>query len=71
MLTQSLLVTHISSAADNNNQDDYIFDDALVRGSSLGLGSIARFNKKNSYDAGQYQVDMYMNNKFVDRLKML
>ncbi len=71
LLTQSLLVTHISSAADNNNQDDYIFDDALVRGSSLGLGSIARFNKKNSYDAGQYQVDMYMNNKFVDRLKML
>lgn len=71
LLTSSLLFTHTSSATDNSHQDKYIFEDALVRGSSLGLGSIARFNKKDSYEAGQYQVDLYMNNKFIDRIKLV
>nr|WP_208757905.1 fimbria/pilus outer membrane usher protein [Yersinia aleksiciae] len=58
------------SAADEHNQDEYVFEDALIRGSSLGLGSISRFNKKDSYEAGKYQVDLYMNNKFVDRVEL-
>ncbi|WP_145577722.1 fimbria/pilus outer membrane usher protein [Yersinia alsatica] len=71
LLTHGLLVSHIVSAADENNQDEYVFEDALLRGSSLGLGSISRFNKKDSYEAGKYQVDLFMNNKFVDRVELL
>lgn len=67
LLTQGLLVSHSVSAADESKQDEYVFEDALLRGSSLGLGAISRFNKKDSYEAGKYQVDLYMNNKFVDR----
>lgn len=71
LLTHGLLVSHIVSAADESNQDEYVFEDALLRGSSLGLGSISRFNKKDSYEAGKYQVDLFMNNKFVDRVELL
>jgi outer membrane usher protein len=71
LLTHSLLVSHIVSAANDSNQDEYVFEDALLRGSSLGLGSISRFNKKDSYEAGKYQVDLYMNNKFVDRIELM
>ncbi|CNL02586.1 fimbria/pilus outer membrane usher protein [Yersinia aldovae] len=70
LLTHSLLVSHVVSAADEDNQDEYIFEDALVRGSALGLGAISRFNKKDSYEAGKYQVDLYMNNKFIDRVAL-
>ncbi|WP_145516285.1 fimbria/pilus outer membrane usher protein [Yersinia aleksiciae] len=70
LLTHGLLVSHSLSAADEHNQDEYVFEDALIRGSSLGLGSISRFNKKDSYEAGKYQVDLYMNNKFVDRVEL-
>lgn len=71
LLAHGLLVSHSLSAADEHNQDEYVFEDALLRGSSLGLGSIARFNKKNSFEAGNYQVDLYMNNKFVDRIEIM
>lgn len=71
LLAQGLLVSHFVSAADENKQDEYVFEDALLRGSSLGLGSISRFNKKDSYEAGKYQVDLYMNNKFVDRIELM
>ncbi|MDN0123220.1 fimbria/pilus outer membrane usher protein [Yersinia aleksiciae] len=70
LLTHGLLVSHSLSAAEEHNQDEYVFEDALIRGSSLGLGSISRFNKKDSYEAGKYQVDLYMNNKFVDRVEL-
>ncbi|CNJ18721.1 fimbrial usher protein [Yersinia frederiksenii] len=71
LLTHGLLVSHIVSAAEESNQDEYVFEDALLRGSSLGLGSISRFNKKDSYEAGKYHVDLFMNNKFVDRVELL
>lgn len=71
LLTQGLLVSHSVSAADESKQDEYVFEDALLRGSSLGLGAISRFNKKDSYEAGKYQVDLYMNNKFVDRIELI
>lgn len=71
LLTQSLLVSHFVSAADESKQDEYVFEDALLRGSTLGLGSISRFNKKDSYEAGKYQVDIYMNSKFVDRIELM
>ncbi|HHH1106888.1 TPA: hypothetical protein ACPZQ2_002512 [Yersinia enterocolitica] len=48
LLTQGLLVSHSVSAADESKQDEYVFEDALLRGSSLGLGAISRFNKKDS-----------------------
>lgn len=70
LLTHGILASHFVSAADQSNQDEYVFEDALVRGSSLGLGSISRFNKKNTYQEGKYQVDLYMNNKFVDRVEI-
>lgn len=71
LLTHGLLVSHIVSAAEENNQDEYVFEDALLRGSSLGLGSISRFNKKDSYEAGKYHVDLFMNNTFVDRVELM
>ncbi|AJJ20237.1 MULTISPECIES: fimbria/pilus outer membrane usher protein [Yersinia] len=70
LLTHGILASHFVSAADQSNQDEYVFEDALVRGSSLGLGSISRFNKKNAYQEGKYQVDLYINNKFVDRVEI-
>ncbi|WP_145483845.1 fimbria/pilus outer membrane usher protein [Yersinia rohdei] len=71
LLTQGLFVSHNVFAADESNQDEYVFEDALLRGSSLGLGSISRFNKKDSYEAGKYQVDLFMNNSFIDRVELL
>lgn len=71
LLTHGLLASHFVSAAEQSNQDEYVFEDALVRGSALGLGSISRFNKKDTYQEGKYQVDLYMNNNFVDRIEMI
>jgi len=50
--------------------DDYTFDDNLLRGNPLGLGALSRFNKINSFEPGQYQVDLYLNDRFIRHTEM-
>lgn len=44
--------------------DDYQFDDNLM----FGSGSLSRFNRTNAIDPGQYKVDLFINNRFVERV---
>nr|WP_228723077.1 fimbria/pilus outer membrane usher protein [Limnobaculum xujianqingii] len=47
------------------NDDEYSFDESLLKGSNLAIPDISRFNKVESIIPGQYQVDIYLNNVFV------
>lgn len=47
-------------------EDDYQFDDNLL----FGSGSLARFNRTNAIDPGQYKVDLFINNRFVERVDL-
>jgi len=51
--------------------DDYTFDDNLLRGNPLGLGTLSRFNKIDSVEPGNYQVDLYLNDHFIRHLEMV
>lgn len=44
--------------------DEYQFDDNIM----FGGGSLSRFNKINAVDPGNYTVDVYLNNRFVERV---
>lgn len=46
--------------------DDYQFDENLL----FGSGSLSRFNRTNAIDPGQYKVDLYINNRFVERVDL-
>lgn len=46
---------------------EYIFDDSLVLGAIGAYGGTARFNQPNSVIPGVYQVDVFLNNKFISR----
>lgn len=71
-LGPGLLITHsaFASVPNDGNRDEYVFEEALLRGSPLGKGSLARFNKANNLEIGIYQVDLYMNNHFIDRIDL-
>ena len=43
--------------------DVYVFDDNML----FGGGSLARFNKVNAIEPGQYRVDVFINGRFIDR----
>ncbi|AKT30731.1 fimbria/pilus outer membrane usher protein [Pseudomonas syringae pv. actinidiae] len=57
-----------SYAAESATTDDYRFDDSLLPGGIPGMGSLSRFNRVDAIDPGQYQVELFMNQRFVDRL---
>jgi len=48
----------------SSSNDDYQFDDNMM----FGGGSLSRFNKINAVDPGQYTVDLYLNDRFVERV---
>uniref|UniRef100_UPI001C13026C FimD/PapC N-terminal domain-containing protein n=1 Tax=Halomonas hibernica TaxID=2591147 RepID=UPI001C13026C len=44
-------------------QTEYIFDDSLLKGWSSTQGNLSRFNDTEQRDAGQYDVDIYVNDR--------
>ncbi|MED5608318.1 fimbria/pilus outer membrane usher protein [Pseudomonas sp. JH-2] len=47
--------------------DSYVFDSSLFRGGPLSQATLSRFNKVNAVAPGTYKVDVFINNRFVDR----
>ena len=47
-----------------STSDDYQFDDNMM----FGAGSLSRFNTINAIDPGHYTVDLYLNDRFVERV---
>ncbi|MGK8776735.1 fimbria/pilus outer membrane usher protein [Burkholderia cenocepacia] len=45
----------------------YNFDSRLLLGTPLGVANIERFNRTHAADPGRYQVDLYVNDRFVSR----
>ncbi|MEY8174907.1 fimbria/pilus outer membrane usher protein [Burkholderia multivorans] len=45
----------------------YNFDSRLLLGTPLGVANIERFNRTLAADPGKYQVDLYVNDRFVSR----
>ncbi|WP_207883997.1 fimbria/pilus outer membrane usher protein [Pseudomonas sp. 30_B] len=62
------LALMIASLASGNT--DYQFDDQLLMGSSLGGGSLERFNRDDQVDAGTYHVDLYLNGQYASRTEV-
>lgn len=60
----------VAQASPVAETDDYTFDDNLLRGNPLGLGTLSRFNKVDSVEPGNYQVDLYLNDRFIRHLEM-
>ncbi|AOY02169.1 fimbrial assembly protein [Jeongeupia sp. USM3] len=48
-------------------ESEYQFDESLLVGKSVSPGTIARFNKANAVNPGEYQVDVYINEGFLSR----
>nr|WP_318384278.1 fimbria/pilus outer membrane usher protein [uncultured Enterobacter sp.] len=48
--------------------EEYTFDDSLLRGNNLNIKSLSRFNTANNVEPGDYQVDVYINARLVDRM---
>lgn len=46
--------------------EDYQFDENLM----FGVGSVARFNKADAIEPGEYTVELYINNSFVQRMAL-
>jgi outer membrane usher protein len=46
--------------------DDYLFDENLM----FGVGSVARFNQANAIEPGEYTVEVYLNNRFFQRMAL-
>lgn len=46
--------------------ENYQFDENLM----FGVGSVARFNKADAIEPGEYTVELYINNSFVQRLAL-
>ena len=56
--------------AEPEPSDGYRFDDSLLPGGIPGMGSLARFNRVDAIDPGEYQVELYMNKRFIDRVSI-
>jgi outer membrane usher protein len=50
--------------------EEYTFDDSLLRGNNLNIKSLSRFNSANNVEPGDYQVDVYINARLVDRMNV-
>ena len=57
------LAASTARAGSETGGDEYQFDDNMM----FGGGSLSRFNKVNAIDPGNYTVDLYINNRFVER----
>lgn len=57
------LAASIARAEAVTASDEYQFDDNMM----FGSGSLSRFNKLNAIDPGSYTVDLFINNRFVER----
>ncbi|SPL70809.1 Outer membrane usher protein FimD precursor [Acinetobacter stercoris] len=47
--------------------DEYIFDDALIRSSSINKKMLEQLSKGNNIVPGMYKVDLYINQHFIEK----
>lgn len=50
-----------------DEEQQYTFDPHLFKGSGLNAQLIERFNHPDQFEAGSYQVDIYVNKRFIHR----
>lgn len=68
-----LLCSAVAMAANGDKSpqellaDNYVFDSSLFRGGPLSQATLSRFNRINAVAPGNYKVDLFINNRFVDR----
>ncbi|WP_227614481.1 fimbria/pilus outer membrane usher protein [Acinetobacter sp. 'aerobic (ED)'] len=52
-------------------RDEYVFDSTLFRGQSIDSSNLLeRLNKKQNVLPGNYKVDVYLNNQFIQRIQL-
>ncbi|ENU92834.1 hypothetical protein F971_01821 [Acinetobacter vivianii] len=69
-LSAFLLYTPLAQAAEIENShdlNDYQFAPGLFKGNALSQNMIERFNEAEKVEAGTYKVDLYVNNRFIER----
>lgn len=62
--------SRLNVAPSTNNQvtdELYVFDANLFKGTGLSAAMIERFNHTNQIEAGSYKVDIYVNDRFIER----
>lgn len=52
----------------NSSHKEYTFDSSLLKGSSFSLENLDHFNRDEQVVAGNYNVDVYLNNIFIKKL---
>ncbi len=69
------VISPLASAAPIESQPavngKYEFDDTMLVGNAKDQKSLARFDKANAIDPGQYQVDIFLNGNFLNRQSIL
>lgn len=50
------------------DSDDYLFDNSLLRGNRYNIGNINQFNDADNIEPGSYQIDLFVNNSFLEQL---
>lgn len=63
----ALQAAPVGREADGATALAYNFDSRLLLGTPLGVANIERFNRTHAVDPGRYQVDLYVNDRFVSR----
>ena len=67
MLFDGLTADNVLAQTQHNAAaDEYQFDDNMM----FGGGSLSRFNKINAIDPGNYTVDLYLNDRFVEHVPL-
>lgn len=67
MLFDGLTAGNVLAQTQHNAAaDEYQFDDNMM----FGGGSLSRFNKINAIDPGNYTVDLYLNDRFVEHVPL-
>ncbi|WP_205992390.1 fimbria/pilus outer membrane usher protein, partial [Paraburkholderia sp. Ac-20347] len=59
-----------STNAQTAPADDFVFDASLFRGNALSQAVLARFGHGQAVPPGTYDVDLFVNNRFIDRLSV-
>jgi len=71
LLALSPVASAVSAAtAPFRNNEEYTFDDSLLRGSNLNIKSLSQFNTANNVEPGNYQVDVYINSRPIGRMEI-
>lgn len=70
-LISPLAISATNEPTPTSTTEQYEFDSSMLVGSAKDQKSIARFNKVNAIEPGQYQVDIFVNGNFYNRQSLV